>query len=77
VKAGKSLLFNIFYHYYFTGAVTIDDIKRVSTRMLGTNPSVAAFGNLSVLPKYEIFQQAFANKGVFPGKSLFFSFRRV
>ncbi|XP_031556101.1 mitochondrial-processing peptidase subunit alpha-like [Actinia tenebrosa] len=58
-------------------AVTIDDIKRVSSRMLSTNPSVAAFGNLSMLPKFESFQQAFANKGVFPGKSLFFNFRRV
>jgi len=55
--------------------VTVDDIKRVSSRMLASKPSVAALGNLSSLPKYEDVQHAFSNRGSFSGASRFFLFR--
>ncbi|EDO38902.1 predicted protein, partial [Nematostella vectensis] len=42
--------------------VTMDDILRVSSRMLASKPSVAAFGNLTFLPKYEDISAAFINK---------------
>ena len=34
-------------------AVTIDDLKRISERMLTSKPSVAAIGNLVHLPSYD------------------------
>lgn len=55
--------------------VSVDDIKRVSSRMLATKPSVAALGNLANLPKFEDIQRAFTNGGHFSGASRFFRFR--
>lgn len=55
--------------------VTVDDIKRVSTRMLASKPSVAALGNLANLPKFEEVERAFGNRGNFSGASRFFLFR--
>lgn len=55
--------------------VTMDDIKRVSARMLASKPSVAALGNLASLPKYEEVQYAFGNRGNFSGASRLFLFR--
>ena len=54
--------------------VTVDDIRRVSSRMLASRPSVAALGNLATLPKYDDIQRAFANRGNFSGASRFFRF---
>jgi predicted Zn-dependent peptidase len=34
-------------------AVTEDDIRRVASEMLKTNPTVAAYGNVSRLPRYD------------------------
>lgn len=53
----------------------MDDIKRVSARMLASKPSVAALGNLASLPKYEEVQYAFGNRGNFSGASRLFLFR--
>lgn len=53
----------------------MDDIKRVSSRMLASKPSVAALGNLATLPKYEEVQHAFGNRGNFRGASRFFLYR--
>lgn len=55
--------------------VTVDDIKRVSSRMLASKPSVAALGNLANLPKFEEIERAFGNRGNFSGASRFFLFR--
>ncbi|XP_020612289.1 mitochondrial-processing peptidase subunit alpha-like [Orbicella faveolata] len=55
--------------------VTVDDIKRVSSRMLASKPSVAALGNLTNLPKFEEIERAFCNRGTFSGASRFFLFR--
>lgn len=55
--------------------VSVDDIKRVSSRMLATKPSVAALGNLANLPKFEDIKRAFTNGGHFSGASRFFRFR--
>lgn len=55
--------------------VTVNDIKRVSNRMLASKPSVAALGNLANLPKFEEVERAFGNRGNFSGASRFFLFR--
>lgn len=55
--------------------VTVNDIKRVSSRMLASKPSVAALGNLANLPKFEEIERAFGNRGAFSGASRFFLFR--
>ena len=65
-------LFALFFS--FSENVTVDDIKRVSSRMLASRPSVAALGNLATLPKYDDIQRAFANRGNFSGASRFFRF---
>ncbi|XP_078406339.1 mitochondrial-processing peptidase subunit alpha [Cetorhinus maximus] len=44
------------------GAVTADDIKRVTAKMLRSKPAVAALGDLSDLPTYEHIQQALTSK---------------
>ena len=58
-----------------TENVTVNDIKRVSSRMLASKPSVAALGNLANLPKFEEIERAFGNRGTFSGASRFFLFR--
>lgn len=65
-------LFALFFS--FSENVTVDDIRRVSSRMLASRPSVAALGNLATLPKYDDIQRAFANRGNFSGASRFFRF---
>lgn len=67
-------LFAFFCCCFFSENVTVDDIKRVSSRMLASRPSVAALGNLATLPKYDDIQRAFANRGNFSGASRFFRF---
>ena len=50
----------------FTEAVTLEDIRRVSEKMLASKPAVAAYGNLTALPNMNDIQFAFMDrKGVF------------
>lgn len=65
---------NVFF-YLSTENVTVNDVKRVSSRMLASKPSVAALGNLANLPKFEEIERAFGNRGAFSGASRFFLFR--
>lgn len=65
---------NVFF-YLSTENVTVNDVKRVSFRMLASKPSVAALGNLANLPKFEEIERAFGNRGAFSGASRFFLFR--
>ena len=53
----------------------MDDVRRVSARMLATKPAIAALGNLGNMPKFEDIEAAFANKGNFRSASRFFLFR--
>ena len=48
--------------YIFTESVKLEDIRRVSEKMLSTKPSVAAFGNLAALPDMNDIQFAFMDK---------------
>ena len=67
-------MFSVCVFFFFSENVTVEDIKRVSSRMLASRPSVAALGNLATLPKYDDIQRAFANRGNFSGASRFFRF---
>lgn len=40
-------------------AVTEKDIRGVAAKMLATTPSVAAYGNLSALPRYDVIARSF------------------
>ncbi|XP_072016851.1 LOW QUALITY PROTEIN: mitochondrial-processing peptidase subunit alpha-like [Amphiura filiformis] len=51
------------------GKVTVEDIQRVAFRMLHSKPSVAAVGDLKMLPNYEDIQAALVSKdGKLPWK---------
>jgi len=40
--------------------VTSDDIRRIANKMLKTKPTIAAFGDCSYVPRYDVICQAFS-----------------
>ncbi|XP_046844484.1 mitochondrial-processing peptidase subunit alpha-like [Xenia sp. Carnegie-2017] len=55
--------------------VTIQDMKRISERLLESKPAVAAFGDLRKMPSLQDIQKALVGNGKLPSASRFFLFR--
>ena len=53
-------------------AVTAEDIKNISEKMLAKKPCIAAIGELSRLPNYEDIERAIMSRGTLKSSGRFF-----